>query len=1240
MSNTWTNEQREAIYTRGSNLLVAAAAGAGKTAVLVERIIQMIIDEKNPVDIDRLLVVTFTNAASAEMRERIGEAISRELSKNPDSSALQRQLVLLNKSRITTIHSFCLDVIKNYFHLIDLDPKFRIADETEIILLKNETIEELFEEKYEVEDKEFLDLIECYCSNRDDSALLEMVLSLYSFAKSSPFPEKWLNDMSENFNVSENFDFGSSIWAKALLSNARIEINGMKKSAIKALDIIQNEDTLTPYEPSINQDLSIINDLDISTDKSFQAFSNCLSGLKLPTLKRCGKDVNKEKKEQVQLLRNKYKKQLKDMSEEILSTLNEDMALHIKELYPMMKYLCNLVMAFDKDYIKAKRSRGLIDFNDIEHLALTILTTVGEDGEVKPSDAAIELREKYEEILIDEYQDSNMVQEYILSMVSRRDSENPNVFMVGDVKQSIYRFRQAKPELFLEKYNSYSDKEGAKNRKILLFKNFRSRDGIIQGVNYIFKNIMSKNIGELNYDGNEELKLGAKFQDIDENVFNCLGDNEIHIIEKNSSIEVVETNEEENEDEEEDIDKIRLEARMVSRRIGELINPKNKPYAVFDKNTKEYRSVKYKDIVILLRATKNWAPTFTDELKKQDIPVFADTGSGYFETTEIKTILAMLQVIDNPRQDIPLLAVLRSPIASFSDDEIIDIRNTDKTVVFYEALKNIAERSEVESDLTEKCGNFIELLEKFRTQSLYIPIDEFIWYLYTETGYYGYAGAMQGGMQRQANLRILFQRAKVYESTSYKGLFNFISFINRLKISSKDMGSAKLLGENQDVVRIMSIHKSKGLEFPIVIMPGCGKNFNLRDMTKSVLLHYDLGIGPDYVNFKRRISYPTIFKNAIKKKIKIESISEEMRILYVALTRAKEKLIITGAVSNFTKSATKWSSEVNSDEEKVSEDVVLKGKNYLDWICCAVMKHKDGEILRSKAGIELNKINTAKDNSRWKVELWKKNDIVKDEESAKPIIEDKDGEDRLHNILLEIESKPPRTEYYEEINRRLSWEYKYKDSNLMPSSISVTELKGQYSGEEDYSKNLFSEGLKKRPAFMEHKNTLTPSERGTAMHNVLQRIDFNLGIDNASIKKQMDKMIFRELITENQGNAVDINKIIRFFESELGKRMLSSKTVKREVPFVVRLKASDVYKVTNEEYIMLQGAIDCYFEEEDYIVLVDYKTDYVTDENVDIVIEKYTDQLKYYSSALEKITGKIVKEKFLYLFYDGRIVKI
>lgn len=1260
MADNWTEEQIEAINTRHCNLLVAAAAGSGKTAVLVERIIKIVTDEENPIDIDKLLVVTFTNAAAAEMRERVGAAISKELYRKPDSPVLHRQLVLLNKARITTIHSFCLDVIRNYFHLIDLDPKFRISDETEASLLKNETVEELFDEKYKEKDEAFLNLVEAYCSNRDDQALVQIVLSLYNFAKSSPQPEKWLREMSEAFNVTEDYDFGSTKYAASLLESVSIELAGMTRQIQRALKLINLEASIQPYEVNFKDDSDIIRNLLEQTKVSFDSFINNLGSVSFSKLKRCGKDADENKKEEVKKIRDGYKKQIKKIQDDILGSVSEEMQQHFKELYPAIKYLTELVIEFDTEYIKKKRERGIIDFNDFEHLALKILTREDENGNMIPTEAAKELREKYEEILIDEYQDSNMVQEVILNSISRAHEEVPNLFMVGDVKQSIYSFRQAKPELFLNKYTNYSAEKGARNRKILLFKNFRSRKNVIDAVNFVFKAIMSEHIGELNYDDTESLKLGAVFPKAEEG-FTVGGETELDIIERNKSEKEALKGDAEEASEKEDIDNIRLEARAVAKRIKELVEGRKINFGVFDKASKAYRTVQYKDIVILLRATEKYAPAFTEELKNFDIPVFADTGSGYFEAVEIKTVLALLQIIDNPRQDIPLLAVLRSPVAAFSEEELIDIRSVNKNSSFYEAVKLAAGQffnssaadsgsetkdGNINEALSKKCGDFLNTLMEYRALSLHMPIDEFIWYLYTDTGYYGYAGAMHGGAQRQANLKILFQRAKAYENTSYKGLFNFINFINKLKISSKDMGSAKILGENENVVRIMSIHKSKGLEFPVVILACCGKNFNQRDLAKPILFHYDLGFGPDYVNYNRRISYPTILKNVIKNKIKIESLSEEMRILYVALTRAKEKLIITGSVNDTQKSCVKWAEDIDNKDEKISENVILNGKNYLDWICPAVMRHEDGEILREKAG--LLEVSSIADESRWKVKLLTRDEVLKtdsetDEKQADDVAVSK--EEQLKNIISEIENNPPRTAYYKEIDRRLGWKYKYSSAAKLPSSVSVSELKRQQVIEDEYSSNLFAPALKKRPAFMEEKKGLTPAEKGTAMHKVMQSLDFSLGFEEAVIKDQIEKMIFKELLTQKQADTVNVKKISRFFNSDFGKRMLASNDVKREMPFVIRIKASEAYKDLPEEqygdeYIMLQGAIDCYFEEDDGLVLVDYKTDYVNDENVGDVINKYAGQLKYYSLALNKITGKIVKEKYLYLFYDGRIVKV
>lgn len=1320
-NTTWTKEQKNAIETRGCNLLVAAAAGSGKTAVLVERIIKMVTEGEKPIDIDRLLVVTFTNAAAAEMRERIAAAISDALSAKPESKELQRQLTLLSKASITTIHSFCLQVIRNNFHRIDLDPDFRIGDETETLLLKQEILEELMEEKYDDENltEDFIQLVESYSSNKDDNAIMDMILNLFNFAMSSPWPEQWLNEAAEDFNVGDDFDFGESKWARVLKDNLKIELMGIKKSMFKALGIINDTETLQPYMETFENELAMVEDMLLTCEKAWTNLQDEFDKMEFKTLKRCGKDVDKIRQEAVKEIRDSYKKQLNGLKGDVFAWSSKEVAFELNSLYGRIKCLCDLVLQFDEMYKERKKKKGIIDFNDIEHFCLKILTEVDEEGNMVPSQVALELREKYEEILIDEYQDSNLVQEVILGTVSRKNSENPNLFMVGDVKQSIYRFRQAKPELFLEKYNTYSDNEGDRSRRILLYKNFRSRKEVIHGTNFIFKQIMSQDIGELNYDDNEALNVGADYTEPEGLVGITGGPIEINILEKKEK-ELISSEEAPvfdsnsgDEGEEELVDNIRLEARFVAQRINGLMKSckEEEDFKVFDKRSKEYRKVDYKDIVILLRATSAWAPVFVEELKLAGIPVYADTGTGYFDTTEIRTMLSLLQVIDNPLQDIPLIAVLRSPIAAFSAEELIDIRTTDTKVSFYEALKKVAELCEkhnlideiaVDSDgqlgmkgfreygdfstvipfedlgkqecccgenfceehsisksLCQKVYNFLRALEYWRERALHMPIDEFIWHLYTTTGYYGYAAAMPGGTQRQANLRILFQRAKQFEQTSYKGLFNFVNFINRLKVSSGDMGSAKILGENENVVRIMSIHKSKGLEFPVVILSGTGKSFNLMDMNKSVLFHHSLGFGPDYVNYERRISYPTIIKQAIRKKIKVESLSEEMRILYVALTRPKEKLIITGAVTDINKAVKKWSGALTEMEEKLSQDMILRSKSYLDWIGLSVMRHEDGTSLREIAWQDDERpaeaYDSLRDESRWHIKTIRREEVLKGKSSK--VVEDEGIEENL--TLLELEAKELANEaleknsldidknkiyskYSEEIDRRLSFKYKFEESSVMPAKFSVTELKRQFSVVDEDAEKMFLPKLIRKPSFLEETKGLSAAEKGTAMHSAMQHLDFNGDLSEEGIGKQVQSMVLNEILTEKEQESIKVRRLAAFFKTDLAKRMLNAKVMRREFTFQVQLKSTEIFKeipkdIYSDEVILLQGAIDCYFEEDDGLVLMDFKTDYV-DNNVDEIRERYRVQIEYYTKALEKITGKRVKEKYLYLFYSNEVV--
>ena len=1260
METKWTDEQLLAIETRGKNLLVAAAAGSGKTAVLVERIIKIITDDNNPVDIDKLLVVTFTNAAASEMRERIGDAISKKLEEMPNSKMLQRQLALLNKSNITTIHSFCLDIIKNNFHLIDLDPGFRIGDETECTLIKQDVLIELFEDKYDKEDEDFLNLIEAYCTNRDDERLKEIVLKLYNFSMSGPWPSVWLREKAQEFNINSLDELEKASWYKVLKESLYLDLNNAKNGLDEAIKICEEDSDLAPYllnlKPELNGIENAINSLNLNLEQIYKAIKDIEFAYRIKTVKKgLGDELDKKK---VKSLRDDVKKKINQIKGGVFSVSLDETLNGIKNMYPIIKSLTELVIEFSDRYVKKKMERVILDFNDLEHLCLKILTCNDENGEVYASSVAQKFREKFEEVLVDEYQDSNNVQETIISMVSRKDLDNPNVFMVGDVKQSIYRFRQAKPELFLEKYNSYSEEDNKKNRKIMLYKNFRSREEVIKGVNFIFKSLMSKTVGELDYTDKEALNLGASYDEINkDNVYfqdnefidldkiEVSGALELHILDKSSDFEYEknEINDEDDKenDNEEDLSAVAIEARIIAKRIKELINPSDgKCFMVFDKNLNRYRKITYKDIVILLRSTKNWADTIVEELSFGGIPVYADINTGYFQTIEIRTIMSLLHIIDNPMQDIYTIASMRSPIFAFTSEELADIRILNRDNYFYLNVKDIAEDvydERINKSLKDKCVYFIEKIGSWREKSLYMPIDEFLWYLYSDTSYYGYVGAMVNGIQRQANLRILFQRAKQYEQTSFKGLFNFINFINKLRKSSGDLGTAKILGENEDVVRIMSIHKSKGLEFPVVFLSGCGKQFNLRDINDSLLFHEELGIGADCIDIKKRIRYTTLQKYAIKKKFELETLSEEMRILYVALTRAKEKLIITGSSYNLQKDIDACYKAGVKGFNKVIPSELLKQKSYLKWIMTALIKHKDGDILRQGKN---EFVEISDDLSSWKINFHKKSDFGV--ENVEDSIEKK-------NISI-LSLNYSNFEVDEEIRKRLEFRYKYRDVCSVPSNISVSDIKkAEEEIFEPQAENLFSEEKnRKKPKFIMEEKGLSKAEKGTAMHFVMQKLDLNKVNLLNEIKEQINNMFEKGLITKDEEESINIFKIQKFFKSNLGQRLLKAykenKQVFRELPFITeipvkRIEKDLIDKIFNNEKLRLQGIIDCFFEEDDGIVLLDYKTDYVENGKEKEILDKYRVQIDLYTETLERVIGKKVKERYLYLFGIDKEVK-
>ncbi len=1261
----WTNEQWEAITDKDCNLLVAAAAGAGKTAVLVERIIQKVTDTNDPLDIDRLLIVTFTNAAATEMRERIARAISAKLEDDPGSQKIQRQLTLLNKASITTIHSFCLEVIRSNFHCIDIDPGFRITDQTEASLMKLEVLSELFEELYEDENenKDFFELLECYGGNKDDQALQNMVLNLYDFIQSSPHPEKWLQGMTELFKPSEQVDFSQTPWGEVLLKSIEIELQGLKTLMTKAVEIIEGEPGLDRYLAVYEEDLYNIEALlRICSQASSTKWDNLFDKLQALSFNRlpiAAKDIDKDKQENVKSIRDNVKKRLGDIKEKSISLGSKEIYEDLENLYPLMQCLAGLVTDFSNKYKGKKSNKSVVDFNDLEHFCLQILTEQREYNENNeqteqekdiPSTVAVAYRERFAEILVDEYQDSNMVQELIVNLISRERTSKPNVFMVGDVKQSIYRFRQAKPELFLFKYNQYSADKGSPFRKIMLFKNFRSRPEVVEAINFIFHQIMSEKVGELDYTDREALNPGAVFTENTNENYLVGGAPELHLIqtasreivyEQETDIDEPETGDDSAIDEEM-LDNIQCEARLVARRISDLKKTDNqgKVLAIIDKESKEYREVDYRDIVILLRTTKNWADIFREELTAQGIPVFADTGTGFFKTSEVQVVLSLLQVIDNPLQDIPLLAILRSPIVALTIDQLTELRLINRRVPIYEALQKLAEDS---GQLSSKATRFLENLQRWRDMSLYMSVDKLLWLLYMETGYYGIVGALPAGEQRQANLRILFERARQFEETSYKGLFNFINFIDKLKSNRGDMGSAKILGENDNVVRIMSIHKSKGLEFPVVILAGCGKRFNLQDMNKNILFHQDLGLGPDRVDHSLRLSYPSIPKQAIRQKIKAETLSEEMRILYVALTRAKEKLIITGAVNDVQKALTKWGKCSETDEDKLPAYEVLNGLRYVDWLVPALLRHKCCITLREHAGLTKESSEFLLDHpSVWDTKIWNKSDIANPQSVSE---QDESGLIAWLDSLGETEMN--KTEVDEEVllevDRRLGWEYQFTKFSEVPAKLSVTELKRRL--EKDYEEDMdmlgeYLPSLIKKPLFMEEKKGLSAAEKGTILHFVMQHLNYK----QHDLESQIEDMTAKDLLTSQQAECVEVDKIQRFLESPLGKRLLVAEKVYREVRFNIEIPCNEIYEDIGElesqyETVLLQGIIDCYFEEPEGLVLVDYKTDYVPVGGAQSLRGKYKTQIDYYAKALEVLTGKKVNGKFIYLFWNGEVLE-
>ena len=1193
MAVVYTEEQQKVIELHDRNILVSAAAGSGKTAVLVERIIQMISDESKKTDIDRLLVVTFTNAAAAEMRERIGQAIDLQLAGQPENEHLQRQAALLHNAQITTIDSFCLFIIRNNFNDIGLDPGFRVADEGEIRLLKQDVLTELLEQKYTDKEQDFLSCVEYFTGGSNDKLLEEYVERLYEFSMSNPWPEEWLEERKQDYSATTVEEMEVSSWCRYMTEYICTILGECAERLSQAQRLSEQPGGPWYYGDTLEQESEML--MKVSQKTSFGELYEIYESITFGRLPGKKDDsVNEDLKGQVQKIRNEVKKQIEGIRTDCFQLSPRQILDRMIKASKPVEILVELVLQFKKALDQAKREANIIDFHDMEHFALEILISRKSDGTCTATPAALEYRQFFHEILIDEYQDSNLVQELLLSCISGEEEGRFNRFMVGDVKQSIYKFRLARPELFIEKYNSYT-KIDSDRQRIDLHKNFRSRPEVLDSVNRIFTRIMGKNLGGVEYDEDAALRPGAEFPEYGRN------DTETILIGKNpeSRLSVREQ-----------------EAVAIADKIRELI----RDFQVTDRITGLLRPVRYSDIVILLRTTSGWAEEFKGIFEKKGIPAYISTGTGYFRTSEVRELLQLLHVLDNPLQDIPLYGVLKSFFGGFTEEELALIRSSGgKQVFLYENLKSYVG----EGELRDKLDGFLVWLTELRKRASYTPIHRLIQEILTQTGYLEYVLAKPGGQQRHANVEMLLTRAAAFEQTSYYGLFHFLRYMEQLEKYQVDYGEADILDENADVVRIMSIHKSKGLEFPICFISGLAKRFNRQDTTGKLIADVDMGIGVDYVDSVLRVQSRTLRKNAIAMKLKLDSLGEEIRILYVAMTRAREKMFLTGMVTDCDKQKEELELHRQEDkQERLSFGVLANAGSYLDFLLpCLTDIH------------------------------W-----VYPGESVMTEIRDSL---RIMDVKRQLLLSEPDNQLMTQMSEKFERTYPYGNLTDLFVKTTVSELKkaahnglSEGSMEDLRSTQAFTKVMYEEPeivpyipSFIKEKEGLSGTDRGSAYHKIMELLDFkhlfekweeikDTGALCLEIQRQMEDMELGGKITTVTKEAVAVTKIAQFLQTSLAERMMKAAgedCLYKEQPFVLGLPASRLNPSFPEsETILIQGIIDVFFMEGDRIVVADYKTDRV--ESAQELQNRYQVQLDYYGEALERLLGKKVQEKIIYSF--------
>lgn len=1293
MKTKFTEKQQQAIDLREKNILVSAAAGSGKTAVLVERIIQLISEGEHPADIDRLLIVTYTNAAAGEMRERITAAIGEKLREEPENEHLQRQSALIHNAHIATIHSFCLFVIRNHFQEIGLDPSFRVADEGEITLLMQDVLEEVLEETFDklekaereskdkITDAPFKNLVEAYSTGKNETVLEQSILSLYRFAMSYPWPEEWLREHGSDYDVHSSEELKQSSFMQYAVSYLKNILPELAEQLRLCKQICEEPDGPYMYGENIEKSLEALENA--AGAERFFDFGEKIDRVGFDRLSSKKDDsVSTEKRERVKQLRNSVKKQLEQLKEQFFLYSEEAVLDQCRKVSPVVIELTELVILFMTRLSEKKRDKNLIDFSDMEHLALKILCRKKEGAgkfSIEPTEAALELRDYFQEIMIDEYQDSNLVQECILRCISGEDEGRYNRFMVGDVKQSIYKFRLARPELFMEKFYQYSETEGP-CRRIDLSKNFRSRTEVIDSVNLIFSQLFAKDMGGITYDDSSRLHFGAEYyvteagenkESVDSEQFETVedknkesADSKQFMASEGKKWDSRCTGEYENrtellmieKSEDSGKDAAVLEAEAIALRIKQLLRG-NK---IFDKESSRLRPIQYRDIVILLRSGSGMDEVFQEVLAKQEIPCYISSKTGYFQTSEVQTILQLLRVIDNPLQDISLFGVLKSCFGGFQDEELAKIaasfpgkQKLYKKIKEYADLDGTLDNTDRDERLREKCRSFLQWYEELRRCTVWLSVRELLEKIIEKEHYLEYVTALPGGAKRRANVEMLLQKAANFEKTSYKGLYHFIRYIDRMDKYSIDVGEAGTVEESADVVRIMTIHKSKGLEFPVCIVAGTGRRINRRDASAPILTDMDMGVAVDFIDPVLRVRSKTLRKAVLARKILLDSQAEELRILYVALTRAKEKLIITGVINDAEKELTANLTVMQRKDMALPYSFRSSASRYLDFVlACAMRTEGMGKLFEQYDSTNIRPSLSLPDVLSCRV--------ITEEEiqggQLKQEIEEIRDAGRFERKLKETVIDEALRE---KLNRRFGFSYPHEALQKLYPKVTVSELKlaairgmageaeeGFLEEEQEIFSHLFEEEtvVPYLPAFLkeeEQEDKISGAARGSAVHRIMELVDFRYRKELAekdgkdALEKKIQEWQDAGLLSEYFAKAVNRKKIMHFMESSLAERMekaaLADKLWK-EQPFMLGIDAKRLAEDFPEtEQVLVQGIIDVFFEEEDEIVLLDYKTDVI--KTSEELADRYRVQLDYYAEALERITGKKVKEKILYSFY-------